>query len=344
MSSFSITAPETEIVLRPTGVRRDEFATGTTTYVVTNRGGQTVRTGLNFEIETKDLGTDVKWFSVKGEPDRDIGPGMSETFTVEVRVPGTSARFVTSEDQRRQHSFRAIAVNRKLGDNDFEVGSAIKFHEPVLVKSEVKWRNWAIAAAALVVVVGGVIWALWDRGDEVDVQNWVNLTLEDATDKIEKLGLEVTTDDPVRGPDFDKEKYYLRVVTGQLPEFSEGTPAAKIRTGDEVKLSWKWELKKTVVPPLTGLDLYEAYDALTNADLQLGLPKYPPDARPSPPWKEVVLSWHPTGEQPALTQVILTMTWKAEVRPMPPDRIRLIQQLKANPPAIVNPASQLVVQ
>lgn len=342
MSSFTITAPETEVVLRPTGVRRDEFASGTATYVVTNRSGQTVRTGLNFqavtrtatgaEIEDRDI--DVKWLSVRGEPDRDIGPGMSETFTVEVRFPGSSARYVTSEEQRKEHAFRAIAVNRKHGDNDCEVGSAIKFFEPVLVKSEVNWRIWAIAAAALVLVVGGTTWALWPR-PKVELVSVVGQLLGDATKTLGDLELKV--DDELSGnevPNAGQEQHYLMRVVEQTPGVPEGEKM-EIREGATVKLRWKFELKQVEVPELNLVNLEEASKRLRERGLQIGVVTPPLSANPPNRFHEaLVVGWEPRGAAPALTAVTLFLDWRPVnliVIPGSPRDFRVMAQLIPEP-------------
>jgi len=149
MSSFTITTPETSVNLRPSSVKSGETATGTATYSVTNKTGATIRTRLR--IEPGD-GTNQRWFTIRDGDERDIAPGATVSFSVDLAVPGGAAH----------HSFRAVAVNLTDPDNDFETGSTIAFDAPELVTNgppppPPPWRKIAVAIAVLLVVGGGVV-------------------------------------------------------------------------------------------------------------------------------------------------------------------------------------------
>jgi hypothetical protein len=332
MSSFSITTPDTEITLRPTAVKVGESATGTTTYTVTNRSGQTIRTRLNLEAVTTD-GTSAKWFAVKGEAERDIGPAQSETFTVEVSVPGASARAVP-EEQRKKHTFRAIAVNLKDGDNDYERGSVVAFREPVLVeKKPLPWK-WVAAAAALVVVTAGVTWALWPKEKPEDdrplvvLANWEKHTLEEAEAALVAQGLNVEKENQ-NGlePDPQQASFYQRVVLSQTPA-ATADPPTQIRTGETVKLLWNWDVKTVDVPDLTGKDLMAVNRLLREAGLQPGAIQAPSTARPNNlSFEAVVAQDPPHGKAPAFTPVAVRMDWKQSSRVVIFDHVKFQQQV-----------------
>ena len=320
MSSFSITTPDTEITLRPSAVKVGQSATGTTTYTVTNRSGQTIRTRLNLEAVTTD-GTSAKWFAVKGDTEQDIGPALSGTFTVEVSFPGASAQTVP-EEQRKKHSFRGIAVNLKDGDNDYERGSVVAFREPVLVVDKPFPWKWAVAAAALVVLAGGTYWAIkeFQEPDIVEIPkedppmvvlaNWEKHTLQEARAALEaqKLVVEDQIQNPV-APDPSQVQFYLQVVQSQTPPVTADSPR-QIKTGETVKLMWNWEVKKVDVPPLKDKSLSAAVDLLHGAGLEVGTIREPTGPRPNRFSYEAVDTWAPQGNVPAFTEVILTMVWK----------------------------------
>jgi hypothetical protein len=147
MSSFTITTPEATVNLRPSSVRQGEMAKGTATYSVTNRTGATVRTGLRVRTGS---GTEPGWFTVRDGEERDIAPGATTSFSVDLAVPGGSAK----------HSFNVVVVKLSDPDNDFEQGSTVAFDAPALILGgrENKFPYWIVAVAAgLLLLVGGAI-------------------------------------------------------------------------------------------------------------------------------------------------------------------------------------------
>jgi len=145
MSSFTITTPETSVNLRPSSVKPGETAQGTATYSVTNKTGATTRARVR--VEPGD-GADQSWFTVRDGDERDIAPGATVSYSIDLAVPGGSAN----------HSFHAVVVNLGDPDNDFEAGSTIAFDAPAVVQGESggKFPWWIIAVVVgLIILVGG---------------------------------------------------------------------------------------------------------------------------------------------------------------------------------------------
>jgi len=147
MSSFTITTPEAKVKLNPSSVRHGETSKGTATYSVTNRTGATVRAALRVKPGSQ---TEQAWFTVRDGEDRDIAPGATASFSIDLAVPGGSGN----------RSFNAVVVNLADPDNDFEQGSIIAFDAPALIPVGPgrKFPYWiAAVAAGLVLLVGGAI-------------------------------------------------------------------------------------------------------------------------------------------------------------------------------------------
>lgn len=146
MSSYSITTPETTLGLRPTMVRNGETAKGSATYSVTNKTGTTLHTRLHI---APGESANPSWFTVRDGDERDIGPGATESFSVDVAVPGGAG----------SQTFSAVAVNLADPDNDFEEGSVVAFESPALkADSGGKFPWWIVAVAGgLILLVGGAV-------------------------------------------------------------------------------------------------------------------------------------------------------------------------------------------
>lgn len=146
MSSYSITTPQTTLVLRPSTVRNGETATGSATYSVTNKTGATMHTRLRIAPAE---GADAAWFKVRDGDERYIAPGATESFSVELAVPGGKG----------SQSFSAVAVNLADPDNDHEEGPVIAFDAPALkADSDGKFPWWIVAVAGgLILLVGGAV-------------------------------------------------------------------------------------------------------------------------------------------------------------------------------------------
>lgn len=300
MSSFTITTPETSVNLRPSSVKPGGKAKGTATYTVMNTSGSTRKVKLSIE---PGPGADRSWFTVRDGESRELAPGATTTFSVDLEVPGGSAN----------HSFKGIAVNERDTDNDFEVGSTIAFDAPAIGKNGgVKW--WMIAAPiALLLVVGGVI-ALFINGEEpepepegVTLANFVDSPLEEAKAALEAQGITVvekTTS--TSAPEFDRQKFYDRIVVQQTPA-SDG--ALEVPQGTSVELGWQWSPKIVTVPTLTNKPFGQAVSEIEKVGLRYVGLIGPHGNQPSAKHYAAVQSWNPVGQQEAGTGVTLTMTW-----------------------------------
>jgi hypothetical protein len=334
MSSFTITTPEAAVNLRPSSVKRGETAKGTVTYGVTNKTGATIRTGLRIQ---PGEGAQEAWFTVRGGDERDIAPGATESFAVDLSVPadsGATGRSSSGGDARSdsgrnghgradgpeaggamKYSFSAVAVNLRDPDNDFESGSAIAFGAPALVQNggtPIKW--WMIAAPiALLLVVGGALWALWPHEPErVTLGNFEGRSLADARSALRDQGYSVEeTALSVGGPDFDRQQFYDQIVIEQTPESDGTTP---IQRPDKVQLGWQWKPKKVNVPNVVDRSFSAAVSAVENAGLRYVGAIGPSGNPPSDRFYAAVASVSPTGQQDAGTGITFTMKWKEGLR------------------------------
>lgn len=299
MSSFTITTPDTSVNLRPSSVKGGEKAMGTATYSVTNRTGATIRTGLRVK---PGEGADPGWFTVRGGDERDIAPGATESFSIDLAVPGGSAN----------HSFNVVAVNLADPDNDFETGSAVAFDAPAIMGPDNGLRWWMIAAPiALLLVVGGVIGAfLWINGDEpVPLADFRGSSLEKARDTLAEQGLAMVEISLSEGaPEFDRQKFYDRIVVEQTPE-SDGTLTVPPST--TVELGWQWTPKKVTVPTnLVNKAFGPAVTAVEDVGLRYSGHTGPPGDQPSSRHYAAVASVSPTGQQEVGTGITFTMKWR----------------------------------
>jgi hypothetical protein len=306
MSSFTITTPSATVNLSPSSVKGRETAKGTVTYSVTNKTGATVRTALRVKPSS---GAEPSWFTVRGGEERDVGPGKTEDFAIELSVPGTAAKPEIPAEQRPQLSFHAAAVNLKNPDNDAESGSAVAFQAPVLTASDFKLKWWMIAApVALILVVVGAFFGLQelfkDRG-EVELADWTTKTVEEARSALEDQGLQVSERNPSQlEPAVGVAKFYQRTVQSQDPA------AGKVAPASAVELVWEWTPLVVAVPDLSGQTLQNAIPLVENNGLRFVAAQDPPQPQP-PNNYPVVSSWSPTGSVAAGTGITLTMRWQA---------------------------------
>ncbi|HEX7079409.1 MAG TPA: hypothetical protein VF329_00140 [Gammaproteobacteria bacterium] len=323
MSSFTITTPEASVTLRPSSVKPGETAKGTVTYGVTNKTGATIRTGLRIKPSE---GAQQAWFTVRGGDERDIAPGATESFSVDLSVPGVPAPGEggspgsgdggsgTSEAvSPAGYRFAAVAVNLRDPDNDFETGSPIAFRAPALEpKPDPKIKWWMIAAPiALLLVVGGALWALWPD-ERVTLPNFEGSLLAEARSTLTSQGYSVEEIAlSVGGPEFDRQQFYDQIVTEQTPESDGTTP---IERPDKVQLGWEWKPKKVTVPDVVDLAFGPAVSEIEKAGLRYVGAIGPAGNPPSNLHYPAVASVSPTGQQDAGTGITFTMKWKQGLR------------------------------
>lgn len=300
MSSFTITTPETSVNLRPSSVKPGGKAKGTATYTVMNTSGSTKKVKLSVE---PGPGADRGWFTVRDGESRELAPGATTTFSVDLEVPGGSAN----------HSFKGIAVNERDTDNDFEVGSTIAFDAPAIEENGgVKW--WMIAAPiALLLVVGvAIAWFIGRDKPEpepeegVIIANFVDSPLEEAKAALEAQGITVVEKAmSTSAPEFDRQKFYDRIVAQQTPA-SDGS--LEVQQGTSVELGWQWSPKMVTVPTLKNRPFGQAVSEIEKAGLRYVGLIGPHGNQPAKHYAGVQ-SWSPAGRQEAGTGITLTMTW-----------------------------------
>jgi hypothetical protein len=300
MSSFNITTPEASVNLRPSSVKRGVTAKGTATYSVTNRTGATVQTGLRIK---PGEGTEESWFRVRDGDERDIAPGATESFSIDLAVPGGSAK----------HSFQVVAVNLADPDNDYEPGSAVAFDAPAVEPNGNGLKWWMIAApVALLLVVGGVIAFFVFNGQDAPLVTLADFrntaTLEEAQKTLAEQGI-ATVETPLSegAPEFDRQKFYDRMVVQQTPE-SDGT--LEIPQSTTVELGWQWTPRKVTVPDVVNSAFGPAVTAIENAGLRYSGHTGPPGNQPSNLHYAAVAAVSPGGQQDAGTGITFTMTWR----------------------------------
>ncbi len=323
MSSFTITTPAAEITLSPSKVKRKETAKGTVTYTVTNTSGVTVRTALRVK---PGAGADPGWFTVRGGEEREIRPGATEDFAVDISVPGQRVEG-ESDDDRPRLSFHAVAVNLNDPDNDTEAGSMVAFRAPILDTGRgIKW--WMIAApAALVILVVAAIFAiprLFGPDETVLLADFRDRPLAEAREALMEQGLVVEeVQQPGQEPTQVAERFYDQIVDDQDPR-SDGT--LMVEPGSRVRLMWVWRARKVTVPDVSGKGLEEAIRLLEQNGLRYLAAEPPREAAPSPMHFLVVDRANRTGEVDAGTGIILTMRWQQPTIVLPVDRIRELNE------------------
>lgn len=307
MSSFTITTPAAEVTLSPSTVKRKETAKGTVTYTVTNTSGVTVRAALRVK---PGAGAEPSWFTVRGGEERDIGPGSTADFAVDLSVPGQRSEDGVPDDARTKQSFHAVAVNLKDSDNDWEAGSTVAFRAPRLDKGGgVKW--WMIAApAALVILVVGAIFAiprLFGPDDGVLLADWTTDPLDDARSALVAQGLVVEERHPSGlQPALQVAQFYRQEVTAQDPP-SDGT--LTVEPGSRVALTWEWQPLTVTVPDVSGQSLANAIQKLEEAGLRFIHAQDPPQPQPEN-HVPVVDRASPAGAVDAGTGITLSMRWQ----------------------------------
>lgn len=312
MSSFMITTPAAQVTLSPSKVKRKEAAKGTVTYTVTNTSGVTVRTALRVK---PGAGADSSWFTVRGGEERDIGPGATEDFAVDLSVPGQRLEGGASDDERPQLSFHAVAVNLKDPDNDAEVGSTVAFRAPRLeTGGGVKWWMIAAPAALLLVVVGAVVAIpkLFGPEETVLLADYREQPLREARAELIGQGFVVEERHPSGlQPSLQAARFYEQVVEDQDPR-SDGT--LSVAPGSRVSLIWEWRPLKVTVPDVSGQRLENAIRMLEDNGLRFIHAQDPPQASPGPNHYLVVARASPTGSVDAGTGITLSMRWQEPIR------------------------------
>ena len=173
MPSFEIPDGPTNVPLKP-GPGGD--ATGSATYVITNKTGATLAGRLGVLIAggtegggaTADAASRSRatwselepgrmqagaaqeaWFTIEGERERDFPAGQSQNGTVAIRIPaGTPAG-------EYRFRLRAVAVNDP--DNDFTVSPVATVtvaDAPVVAPKKFPW--WILGVLVALLVVGGI--------------------------------------------------------------------------------------------------------------------------------------------------------------------------------------------
>lgn len=303
MSSFNITTPEASLLLRPSSVKPGVTATGTATYSVTNRTGATIRTRAS--VKPGD-GAEEGWFSVRGGDERDIGPGATESFEIDLSVPGGTGNY----------SFHVVAVNTGDPDNDYAEGSAVAFDAPAKEAGGGGLKWWMIAAPIALVAVVGLVIAIASgafKKEMVTIADFRGSPIEKAEDMLREQGVQWNMTVPTeRIPEVERQQFYNRLIVDQTPApgpESDGT--IEIPKSTTVELSWQWSPKKLTVPTnLVNMGFANAVTAVTNAGFRHGDDNGPPGSPPTDLSYSAVGSVSPRGQQDAGTPINFTLVWR----------------------------------
>jgi len=304
MSNFTITTPETNVHLRPSSVKKGATAAGNVTYSVTNTSGSTRRTRLRIDADD-DVHPD--WVSVRDGDERDIPPGATETFSVDINAPGSV--------EPKNLSFTAVAVNLEDPDNDFETGPAVAFAVPAIDqggKPKVKWWMIAIPITLVLFVGGGILaFIFWPDG-KVVVDPIANVPLAQAEGQFSNLKLNTVAvfDGQGEAPSKD-ERFWKKMAMRTDPE-----AGAEVEKKSEVTLFWKWEALPVKAPKVIGLNSSAAAVRLADNGLQPGTQTDPAGPRPSRSVK-IVKTQTPAenADVHAGDKVNLTYEYKSIMRP-----------------------------
>ena len=308
MSSFTITTPETSLNLRPSTVKAGETASTTATYTVTNRTGST----KSVRLKVEPLGnTDASWFTVRDGDEREIAPGQTAAFSVDLAVPGGDPG----------QSFEAVAINLEDPDNDFERGSAISFNAPALENGG-GWECGGLCKAligvgvlAVVVIAGFVIYlALKDSKPEmVANQDFVGSELAFARAVSGDVGYQLEVTEKTPNETACSTEFYTQVVVEQSPTAED---SAEVPEGSTVKVIWAWQPKELDVPPIRHMNFLNAVGRIKAEGFRVGSYLEPTGAEPEPTRLHypAVKSWQPNQKAPACTEIDFDMAWRRTTR------------------------------
>ncbi|MGZ4269539.1 MAG: hypothetical protein ACXVFN_00250 [Solirubrobacteraceae bacterium] len=150
MPSFTVTAAGQSVQLDQTGGGQAAFTvTNTTATALTGR-----------LIVTPQAPAAATWFTVAGPSTRTFAPGTAESVTVQVVVPPGTAPGT--------YTFRLDAIAEDNPDEDFTEGPPVSFEvkpAPVAAKKPFPW--WIVIIVALVLVGGGIAFALTRGGNKL---------------------------------------------------------------------------------------------------------------------------------------------------------------------------------
>lgn len=157
-------------------------------------------------------------------------------------------------------------MDKKTSDEDDEVDVA-KFAESAVEKAPVNKTKIFIIVASIIVLIAGItglgFMLGWFGGDseEITVPDFKGMTIEEATEKAEKLGLVIEEGEQVYSP--DQEEGY---ITSQNP--AKGT---KVTEGKVVTVNISLGKKDGVVPNIVGMDYKKAKKELESYGFELGV-------------------------------------------------------------------------
>ena len=231
---FTITAPSSTITLDDQG--QAEIA-----FTVVNATARRIRgRGVAVPQDASQKG----WFTLAGETERDFQPGGTHQFAVRVAVPPGS--------KPGSYTFRLDAYSVQNPDEDHSQGPSVAFSVSAPEVKRFPW--WMVAAAALVLVVGGVVaYVLLAR--KVKVPDVVGAERTKAIQVLQEAKLQV--------------KEVTRSVSGK-PEGAVLDQAPK--AGDPVKKGTLVSIgvnELVKVPNVVGADLATAQTSLEKGRLRV---------------------------------------------------------------------------
>jgi DNA-directed RNA polymerase subunit N (RpoN/RPB10) len=160
MASFSIpdVPPKAEITPGTVDAKSGKQLsphTGAVVFTVNNSTGEIHEGRLSVRTEGE---AKPEWFTIDGEPQRDIGTAGSETVKVTISVP--------AETKPGEYSFRLLVAEESDPDNDYEISQSTAFTVPPAGKvgggggGGSKWWLWVLIGLVVLAIIGGVVWFL----------------------------------------------------------------------------------------------------------------------------------------------------------------------------------------
>ncbi len=173
-STFSITTASNQIQLA--GTQRRAGAT----YTVTNASGQAIR-GRASLATVPPAAPHLAWLALEGESERPFPIAATEQFRVGVDVPAGAAP--------GNYTFRLNMLATHNPDETFTEGPTITIAVPEPTPQTKKFPLWVIPVALIAVAIVAVVLVFALRPRAVVVPDVVGLTIDDALDELEGLGL-----------------------------------------------------------------------------------------------------------------------------------------------------------
>ncbi len=251
--TFSITAPGNNIMLSGT----DRQAS--VTYTVTNTSGKDLR-GRAMVATTPANAPHLAWLAIEGESERPFGINATEQYRVSVQAP--------PDAPPGNYTIRLNMLATYNPDETFTEGPTVLVTVPAPTPETRKFPLWTIPVALVAVVIVAVILVFALRPRSIMVPDVVGMTVDDALDELEGLGLRPRPG----GSEFSP------VTEGRV---ARTDPAADSEVEREARVTWYLsdglEPTPTPAPTPTPTPVPDIVDSFaTHQDAQFTF-RYPPE-------------------------------------------------------------------